>query len=789
MILHAAWTFVLSALACAALLLPLSFAQPQASPALRATPPADSLADDLERRFTLEFGPFLARHCLTCHSGEEPKGDLDLSGLTGVAAGHSGAFNLRLVRDLVSTGEMPPKAHPRPDEHERTLAVQWLDSAIAYVPADAPIDPGWFTPHRLNRTEYRNTLRDLLGVDPTRVDVAERLPRDDTGYGFDNIADVLSTSPLAVEQYLAAAERAVEAGLGPIVAIGDHPKPVRPLVGGNGQPLSRGGYLLYSNGGAGADFDAPLEGDYLVRIRAWETPGGDDRARLSLRVDGREAAAFDVAGTRGNPQEFEARVRLKAGKRAVAAHFTNDFYIKDQADRNLGVESMTIAGPLDEATTVRPESWSRVFAPGRGHADEAARANAVLGAFAARAYRRPATEAETAALVRVFRAERERGRTEEESLRTALTAALVSPRFLFRTIANPDPKNPGVAYRLSGYELASRLSYFLWSSCPDDALFAAAADGSILSDDGLSAHTRRMLADPKSQALVQNFAGQWLHLRSLDSLVIDRTSFPEYDDTLKALMREEAEKFFGDVLASGRSVLELVDSREVIVNERLARHYGIEGVSGAEFRRVPLPEGSARGGVLTMGAVLTITSNPTRTSPVKRGLFVLDQMLGVPPPPPPPDIPPLEQATLAGPDATVRERLAAHTAVASCAACHNRLDPIGLSFEHFDAVGRWRDSENGRPIDASGVLPGGEPLAGAPDVKRTILAKSDQFVETLASKMLTYALGRGTEPFDRPAVRAIAARTRSRGDRLDTLIESIILSETFRTARGREETP
>ncbi|GJQ28259.1 MAG: filamin [Phycisphaerae bacterium] len=748
-------------------------------------PLGDALAEELAARFVLEFRPFLAANCLSCHAGDDPKGDLRLDTLGGVTGDEH--VNLRLVREMIVTGEMPPKTRPRPGEHERTLAVQWLDAAIAYVPADAPVDPGWATPHRLNRTEYRNTLRDLLGVDPAKVDVAERLPRDDTGYGFDNIADVLSTSPLAVEAYVSAAERAVEAGLGPMVEIGGGPRPVRPLSGDNGQPLPRGGVFLFSNGAARGTFEAPLEGEYEIRVKAWETPAGNERARLSVRIDRREAGAFDVSGTRGAPEEFAVRVRLRAGARVIAAHFTNDYYVKDQADRNMGVESIAVAGPLEEASTIRPAGWTRVFDAGSGITDEDERARAILRDFATRAYRRPATDADVAGLMAVYERERRTGRGFEEGVRTAVTAALVSPRFLFRTVAHPDPRNPEAQYRLDGYELASRLSYFLWSSMPDDALLEAAGAGVLGTEAGLIAQARRMLADGKAEALVRNFAGQWLHLRNLDTLAMDPGTFPTYDAALRTAMREEAERFFADVLRSDRSVLDLVDAPDTFLNERLARHYGIEGVRGDEFRRVTIPEGSPRGGVLTLAAVLTITSNPTRTSPVKRGLFVLDEMLGTPPPPPPPDIPPLEQAANVGPGATVRERLAAHTAVASCAACHNRLDPLGLSFEHFDAIGRWRDEEDGHAIDASGVLPGGERLDGVAGVKRAVLARADQFVETLAGRMLTYAIGRGPEPFDRPAVREIARRTRAQGDRMTAMIEGIVTSETFRTARGREE--
>lgn len=754
-------------------------------PAPLAQPGPDDLAADLNRRLAQDVAPLLATYCLKCHGDQKAKGDVRLDRLTSVKDALTGDLDLRLLREVLATGAMPPKDKPQPSEHERLILSQWADAMLAYVPPDAAIDPGWFTLHRLNRAEYRNTLRDLLGIDPRTLDLAAKLPPDDTGYGFDNVADVLSTSPLAVEQYLDAADRAIDAALGPILELGDHPRPLRPLAGSNGQPLPRGGFFLYSNGPASATFTAPATGDYLVRIKAWETHAGDENARLSLRVDKKTIEDFAVSGTREDPQEFEVRLRLAKGARAIAAHFTNDHYVKDVGDRNLGVESISIAGPLTEAGVERPAAWRRVMgveAPG----DEAARARAILGAFASRAYRRPATDGQVDALARLYQRERDAGRAFEPAVRTALAAALVSPNFLFRAAAHPDAANPAARYTLDGYELASRLSYFLWSSMPDGPLLAAAADGSLLKDQALAAQVRRMLADPKADAFIENFTGQWLQLRSLERLAIDREKFPVYDDRLRADMAAEARLFFGDVLRGGRSVLEFIDSGHTFLNARLAGFYGVPGVKGEELRRVQLPAGSPRGGVLTMGAVLTLTSNTTRTSPVKRGLFVLDQILGAPPPPPPADIPPLEQAAKANPDATVRERLAAHVADATCAACHTRLDPLGLAFEHFDAIGRWRDEENGRPVDATGNLPGGTVLRGSGDLKRVLLERGDQFVEALSAKMLTYALGRGLEPFDRPAVRRIAQRTHGHGDRLSAMVESVVLSETFRTCRGRK---
>lgn len=767
------------------------WSQPEPAPgaAHGAAAEPDALAADLDRRFTQDVKPLLATYCLSCHTGDEAKGDTRLDHLTGVREIHAGAADLRLLREMVASGEMPPRSKPQPTEHERLTLTQWLDATLAYIPSDAAIDPGWFTIHRLNRAEYRNTLRDLLDIDPEVIDLSAKLPRDDTGYGFDNIADVLSTSPLAIEQYLEAAEKAIAAALGPVVECGDHPRDLRPLEGKSGQPLPRGGFFLYSNGPASGKFEVPVTGEYLIRVKAWETHGGDENAKFALRVGNRLLQEFAVAGTREDPQEFSLRTKLTKGTRTISANFLNDAYVKDVHDRNLGVESISVAGPLDEATTERPEVWQRLFEAGRDISDEGERARAILAALASKAYRKPANDRQVAGLVKLYRAERDRGQGFEPAVRTAMSAILVSPNFLFRFVSRPPSAEASARYTLDGYELASRLSYFLWSSMPDEPLMRAAADGSLLTDEGLKAQVRRMVADSRTSAFIDNFSGQWLQLRGLESVAIDRDRFPEYDDRLREAMNAEATLFFGDVLRADRSVLEFLDSESTFLNGKLAKFYGIAGVEGNEFRRVSLPEGSPRGGVLTMGAVLTLTSNTTRTSPVKRGLFVLDQILGTPPPPPPADIPPLEQAVHDKPGATVREQLAAHVAVASCAACHNRLDPLGLTFENFDAVGRWRDVEHGKPIDASGTLPGGVVLKNSEDLKKTLLARSDQFVEALSAKVLTYALGRGVEPFDRPAIAKIARQTRSQGDKLSALIESVVLSETFRTCRGRNMNP
>lgn len=750
---------------------------------------SDALAIELERRLVQDIRPLLKAYCFECHSASKTKGDIQLDTISTLTDAVEASADLEKVLEMIRTREMPPNDQPekpRPTDHERLILEQWLDAALEYVPPDAKADPGWFTIHRLNKSEYRNTMRDLLGIQTSDLDVAERLPQDDTGYGFDNNADVLTMSSLAFEQYLDSAERAIEFSLGPIVAIGDHPKTVSPLrIGGSGSTLPAGGIYLYSRGAAEGSFVFPATGDYIIRLSAWETKAGDEHALMSVRIDGQEVGKFAVSGTRSDPEDFTLMIRVNAGERKIEAFFTNDYYVPEKADRNMAVELITVAGPLEEATTQRGRAWKDVIGFASGIDNEDARAASIIETFGRRAYRRPLDPQERESLAQLYQSQREQHLGFEQAVRVTLTAILTSPNFLYRSLNNPTSGDASAIYELNSYELASRLSYFLWSSSPDDTLLQLAETDSLASPELLREQVKRMIADPRADAFIENFAGQWLQLRTLDGLAMDKTRFPQYDDALRADMVKEASLYFGDVVRGGGSVLALVNSDYSFLNSRLATFYGIDGVDGDEFRRVELPASSHRGGVLTMAGVLTVTSNTTRTSPVKRGLFVLDQFLGTPPPPPPADIPPLEQSTKANPNATLREQLATHVANPSCAVCHNRLDPIGLAFENFDAIGQWRDAENGVAIDASGTLPGGVHLSGYGDLKNEVLTRADQFVETLSAKVMTYAIGRGLEPFDRPAVRIISEQVKENGNRFDALIEAVVLSDTFRMCRGR----
>ncbi|GAB4386634.1 MAG: DUF1592 domain-containing protein [Phycisphaerales bacterium] len=747
----------------------------------------DALAQQLEQRLAEDVAPILEQFCYKCHGPTKAKQGIRFDRLQTIRDILEMGDELAIARELIETGEMPPEDEPSPTEHQRLVATQWLDDALAYYPQDAELDPGWFTIHRLNRTEYRLTMRDLLGVDRADVDLAAGLPDDDIGYGFDNIADVLTFSPLHMERYLDAAERAIELGLGPEIQPDAPPRMLRLVERPrHGAELPGGGFMLYSNGAVGARTSVPIDAEYEITVSAWGTPGGDEPPRLSLRVDDREVAAFWVEARQGEPGVYRVRVRLPAGTSLIRAHFTNDFYQPNVADRNLAVTGIELRGPVDAATIKRPAGWDMVMTASPAAEGESEAARRVITGFALRAFRRPPHEDEIEALLELYARSRQEGQTWESSVRLALTAVLVSPKFLYRFVENPFADVPEYVYELNAFELASRLSYFLWSSMPDGQLMQLAQTGALLSDETLRAQVRRMLSDPKSNAFIENFAGQWLQLRNLADLAMDRAKFPEFDDDLRRSMIAEATLFVADVVRNDRSVYDLIDSRDTFVDERLARLYGLSGVSGRGFQRVSLPEDSPRGGVLTMGAVLTVTSNPTRTSPVKRGLFVLDEILGAPPPPPPPDIPPLEQSGGASAQPlTLREQLSLHLSDAVCASCHRRMDPIGLAMENFNAIGQWRQTDQGVEIDATGQLPGGVAFSGPRELKGVLLARRGQFVENLTRKLMTYALGRGMEPFDRPTIYRIARQAEAEGATFSSIIEQIVLSHTFRTCRGR----
>jgi len=650
----------------------------------------DPLADNIEFMLKHSVSPLLETFCISCHGEDRSKADIRFDGLSSITSILAQADDLEIARQMLATNQMPPEDKPQPTEHERLIMVQWLDEALNYTSPTGEIDPGWFTIHRLNRDEYANTLGDLLNIDT--FDIADDLPIDDVGYGFDNIADVLTVSPLHMQAYLDAAERAVVLALGPEIIIGNEPKIIPGIKReGNGRPLRQGGQFFTTNGALRADINIPITGDYELSLYTWGDQGGSDLPHLSFRVDGKEIRSLDINATsEAEAEHYTFKLRLTKGKHDIAAYFTNDYWVPRVADRNLAIDGMSIAGPTSERGIQRPAMYLDIF----GNDDEPiVQAERFAADFLPRAYRRPALPDETRAMLGLYNDTIDEGHTHEFAVRQMMTAVLVSPSFLYRSINHQNPDDPSDVYRLSSHELASRLSYFLWSSMPDDKL-RRLADRGVLTDDAvLHQQITRLLNDDRADAFVENFAGQWLLLRNLPAIEIDTELFPSYSARVRQDMQTEAVMFFADVLRADRSIFDLIDAPDVFINQRLAEHYDIDGVKGDGFRKVMLEPGSVRGGVLTMGSTLTVTSNPTRTSPVKRGLYVLEQLLGSAPPPPPADIPRLEKsAQSVGQNASLRDQLAAHLTDTACASCHIRMDPIGLAMENFDAVGRWRDA-------------------------------------------------------------------------------------------------
>ncbi len=781
---------VAGVLLCAAAV-PAAKAPPKGKAVSRPTPQPPSEA----ARFKQDVNALVDKYCVSCHNGKAASADLALDGAS--LKNPNSVLKQRAIWEKVSmavgAGHMPPPGLPAPTRAQRDRLVAYIDGVL--TKADCELnDPGRVTMRRLNRAEYNNTVRDLLGVG---LRAADDFPSDDVGYGFDNIGDVLTISPLLMEKYLAAgakiaraAIRAPEDLLAPAVWEG----PKLADAGGGDAPYGSEGRALFSNGEVGVEYTFPVPGTYILRARAWAQQAGPDPARLTLRLGGRDIRTFDIrAREPRSAQAVEVKVEVQPARtERFAAAFINDYFDDTnpdkrlRGDRNLYIEGLEIEGPVDvpkeslKITAPPTEAQTRLFAPGEGIADETQRARKILAAFARRAYRRAVTPAEVDRLVGVWNVARKHGESFERGMQLAVTAALVSPNFLFRVEAET-----GKTRDLNDFELASRLSYFLWGSTPDDELLRTAEQGKLKNPVVLKAQARRMLKDPRSRALTDNFAGQWLQLRKLERVTPDTGTFPGFDESLRAAMRQETELFFNAVVREDRPITEFLDSNWTFLNERLARHYGNTTVRGDGFRKVTL-SGGRRGGVLTHASVLTLTSNPTRTSPVKRGKWVLDNLLNTPPPPAPPGVAQLpddeeKKEALSG---TLRQRLEQHRKDPACASCHQRMDPIGFGLENFDAVGAWRLKDGDSPVDASGTLPDGRSFQGPAELRKTLLGMKGQFTKAFTEKLLTYALGRGIESTDRCNIDAMAAHVAKSQYRFSAVVESIVTSEPFRKRRG-----
>jgi mono/diheme cytochrome c family protein len=707
-------------------------------------------------------GPaFLAQHCAECHSGPDADGDFELARAT-----LDSLETWRAIRRELAAGRMPPRKAPQPSATERAAL---LEQIRAHLAARAtPIDPGAVTLRRLNRSEYRNSVRDLCGVE---FDVESALPPDEIGQGFDTLGDVLAMPDILLERYVDAAEQIAARAI--FVADPQRPPVQRPSteVITHSPNVNRRGdsWALSSVGFVGANFVVPVAGEYLLRARAYAQQAGDEPAKLEFRLAGREVARHDVLATKREPAEYQTRLKLEPGPLRVEAWFVNDYYKpehpdKSQRDRNLYVEWFEFAGPIG---AVLPTEFQRRALR------EGVDAHGAVAELARRAWRRPVSDEEVARLLALTPGDAAR----ELRVRTALEALLCSPQFLFRFERDPAP---GEVRDLDGFELATRLAYFLWSSTPDDALLAAAERGELASAEGRARQVRRMLRDARASELTRRFATQWLQLGQLEQLTPDPGRFPDFDAALRAAMLAETQLLFEAVLREERPLRELIDPAFTFLNARLARHYGLEGVRGEQLERVRLDDEqrTVRGGILQQASVLTVTSNPTRTSPVKRGKWVLEVLLGAPPLAPQPGVDTLDESPQASGAASLRERLARHREDAACAVCHDRMDPLGFALEHYDPVGRWREHDGAFAIDASGEFDDGERFDGAAPLEARV-ARSPAFVRGAFEKLTIYALGRGLRGADEPALEQ-AVEELSAEPTLVELIHAVVELDAFR---------
>jgi hypothetical protein len=739
---------------------------------------------------------FVEKHCLKCHGEKNPKADLSLAAYRDEASVLKGRKVWQNVLQMVQSGEMPPKKQPRPQPAEVEAFVKAVNDVFTRAERNARPDPGRITVRRLNRAEYNNTIRDLVGVD---FNAAEDFPADDVGHGFDNIGDVLSLSPVLMERYLAAAEGIMQRA----ILIGDPPKPPKRHTSGQFLHSQQSKVIrdtslrsLEVAGDLHVTHKIRVAGEYRMRVRAWGRQVGDEPVKIAFRVDDQNIGTAEVKATeRARAQNYEAPpLSLEPGEHTIAVVFLNPFTDPKAADvkRTLFVQWTELEGPTD--TT--PLTHKRLLAcdpskPPREQTRE------VLTRFASRAYRRPATAAEVERLVKLVEDVEARGDKWEAGIQLAMQAVLVSPKFLFRIELDDRPTSTA-PHPIDEYQLASRLSYFIWSSMPDEELFALAAKKQLTAN--LESQVRRMLKDPKAKALVDNFAMQWLQLRRLRTFAPDTRLFPSFNEQLRNAMLKETELFFEEIIREDHSILDLIDADFTYLNEPLARHYGIadtngnwlyqkptkpggQPIHGPQFVRVAL-QGADRGGILTQASVLTVTSNPTRTSPVKRGRWVLEQLLGTPPPPPPPNVPELAENEKAALSGSLRQRMEQHRANPSCATCHAKMDPLGFAFENFNAIGAFRKKDGDFAIDPSGTLPDGQSFQGPAELKVILKGKKDLFSRCLAEKMLTYALGRGVEYYDKPTLDHVTAALAKNDYRFSTLIVEIVKSDPFRLRRG-----
>jgi hypothetical protein len=796
--------------------------------------------------------PFFAQHCYHCHNKDLRTANLNLGAFDTAASLTNDRAILKRILEKLSAGEMPPPEMIPPKPADIVSVTQWLAHQLGATPDTKKNFPGVVettatssgrvTVRRLNRVEYDNTVRDLLGVDRHSSD---DFPQDDSGYGFDNIADVLSISPVLMEKYLTAAEKISRTAI-----FGN--EPMRPTLvslrsGQRNQKPQMTPLTDYDLTGLSmpnafhTTYRFPVAGEYVLRVNlGGDRPAGSEALSLALWIDGTENQQITVDPATiasfvapGEPQQLwgvktEFRVTLTAGDHWLAVTIPRLYeglppsyngpnpskrvipppptfkpprnatpseieerrkeFEKRLAEKipanSARIGSVELGGPYAAVKGPSIESRKKIYACGHlnGNHDKSC-SRVIVERLAHRAYRRPVTTAEVAQLTNLVAQVQKDTGSFEEGLAVSIQAMLLSPHFLFRIEAQPPARASKAATSLTQHELASRLSYFLWSSMPDDELLRAADRGKLSRPAALAAQVRRMLLDPKADALAHNFLGQWLQTRALESVKPDRKKFPDFDEYLRLSMAQETAMFFRSILREDRSILDFIDADYSYLNERLARFYGLTEVQGPEFRKVTFPSNAQRGGLLTHASVLTISSYANRTSPVLRGKWVLDNLLGSPPPPPPPDVPNLNEEKI-GTTSSMREQLELHRKNPTCASCHVRMDPLGFGLENFDAVGAWRTKDGEFPINASGELPDGRSFTGPQGLKSILKAQPDRFTETLTRKLLMYALGRGLETSDVGAVNEIVSKVAADNYRMSSLILGIVQSQPFQKRRG-----
>ena len=748
----------------------------------------------------------LNQFCVSCHGHVDAVAGLDLESAgvnPPVADSSTGQRNMweQIVRKLRAR-QMPPKDSPRPDEATYDAALNPLEAELDRLATEHPMPGRTDSIRRLTRTEYRNAVRDLLNLN---VDVAALLPADESSHGFDNIT-VGDLSPTLLSRYVSAAQKIARLAVG-----GSSREPqgetirVRPDITQEdhvpGLPLgTRGGTLITTN--------FPQDGGYEVQVRLTRdrnehVEGLHGKHEMIVLLDNREVGQFTVEPPKDSEDHSTVDVHLKlrlnvdAGPHELGVTFLRKsaalldtvrqpslarFNMHRHPRTSPAVYQVSIVGPFDAAGPGNSPSRQRLFGAVSPDSEfaaetEAVSAREILGPLLRRAYRRPIDDADFVQPMQFFTAAREVG-SFHEGIEAALAGVLVNPNFLFRVERDPAEIASGDVYRITDFELASRLSFFLWSSIPDDELLTLAEQKTLNQPDILKQQVQRMLADPRAESLVHNFADQWLYLRNLESAFPDMRLFPDFDDNLRQAMRRETELFFASIMHEDRSVLNLLRSDYTFLNERLAKHYGIPHIHGDRFRRVELTPETHRGGLLRHASILTVTSYATRTSPVIRGHWILKNLIGSPPPPPPDNVPALKDNTVLD-SLPIRERLGQHRADPNCAGCHNLMDPVGFALENFDAIGRWRERDDEHPVDALGGLPDGSEFTGVDGLEQGFLRRPELFVGTLTEKLMTFALGRGVELHDAAAVRRIVRDARSQDYRFSTIIQGIVCSTPF----------